>query len=624
MPTSLQIDPTRTITLRNAFVADMVRRFKAVSQAIVQAIVEADALGLIDSRSDIFGNVDAQVWKFQTDTQKVKSFRTWLQGEIDTNILTTTGPANTPWVAEYIESAHRKGATRAFIDTRRGLNIQPDALTAPKEEFLRTAFSSRISLDKVELLYSRTFTELQGVTAAMDQQLSRILAQGLASGHAPAKIAREMTRTITKLTNTRAKTIARTEIIRAHAEGQLDSFEALGVKELNVIVEWLTAGDERVCQVCADLEGETFTIDEARGRIPEHPNCRCTWIPANVGEKRTTNKIIDTPQSPNKILEDPRKGEVYAHDPGFRKNEFYRKEVGDIVKPGEIKVVQFKSKKAAADILKDIDSSGRQSVVRYRFLSDKDKTIEGKFFRVTSKQEILLPKTDDLGRNLKHWFFDVDEVSESTTKVVSEVKPIIKKPAKGVSTFDKRQNKWLNSLSDEQIEAIAEYTSEEEFMVLSARQRNFLEGKLDLSKLSGVEKEALNSLKIIEGMIDDAPVFDKPIYRGMGFKSETSPDLKRLLDKFDSGKSFSMDGVQSFSISEVNAEGFASEAGNVEVIVTIKKAPKRSALIRDLSVVPEEEEIIIGSDALYRVLKKVVDMENRAFPRIEYLIEEVI
>ena len=28
-----------------------------------------------------------------------------------------------------------------------------------------------------------------------------------------------------------------------------------------------------------------MSVSEARGLIPRHPNCRCAWIPANVGEK---------------------------------------------------------------------------------------------------------------------------------------------------------------------------------------------------------------------------------------------------------------------------------------------------------------------------------------------------
>jgi SPP1 gp7 family putative phage head morphogenesis protein len=145
------------------------------------------------------------------------------------------------------------------------------------------------------LLYTRAFTELEGVTAAMDQQMSRILAEGLSQGFGTKKIARNLRNNVTKLTNTRAKAIARTEIVRAHAEGQLDAYVRLGETEVGVMAEWITAGDERVCPECNAMEGVVLTIDEARGTIPRHVNCRCAWIPADrvrkeKGQKRGARK----------------------------------------------------------------------------------------------------------------------------------------------------------------------------------------------------------------------------------------------------------------------------------------------------------------------------------------------
>jgi SPP1 gp7 family putative phage head morphogenesis protein len=83
------------------------------------------------------------------------------------------------------------------------------------------------------------------------------------------------------MTRTRANALARTELVRAHAEGQLDAYVALGEKEVGVMAEWITAGDDRVCDLCQDLEGVVMTITEARGTIPRHVNCRCAWIPAD-------------------------------------------------------------------------------------------------------------------------------------------------------------------------------------------------------------------------------------------------------------------------------------------------------------------------------------------------------
>ena len=120
--------------------------------------------------------------------------------------------------------------------------------------------------------------------------MGRILSDGLIKGEGPAKIARSLTDNIKKMTRTRANVIARTEIIHAHAEGQLDSFQRLNIEEVSAMVEWSTAGDDRVCEQCLSLEGETFTIEEARGQIPLHPNCRCAWMPSDMQRKTVPGK----------------------------------------------------------------------------------------------------------------------------------------------------------------------------------------------------------------------------------------------------------------------------------------------------------------------------------------------
>ena len=43
--------------------------------------------------------------------------------------------------------------------------------------------------------------------------------------------------------------------------------------------ELQTAGDDRVCSRCAELQGQVFTLDKIEGMIPVHPQCRCIALP---------------------------------------------------------------------------------------------------------------------------------------------------------------------------------------------------------------------------------------------------------------------------------------------------------------------------------------------------------
>ncbi|GAH67534.1 unnamed protein product, partial [marine sediment metagenome] len=177
MPNQLKRDPTRTTLLRRKCIADMTRRFKKVSRAIQKLIVEDDALGLVTSQPMVFSQ-ERQAWRFRSDANKIKAYRVWLQQQIDAEILTPVrGISGKPWLAPYIESSYKKGALRAYTDTHaEALAEDVTFYEGGKAEFLRQSFGAPEALSKIELLYTRAFDELKGVTDAMGQQMSRTLA----------------------------------------------------------------------------------------------------------------------------------------------------------------------------------------------------------------------------------------------------------------------------------------------------------------------------------------------------------------------------------------------------------------------------------------------------------------
>lgn len=282
MPSNpLKADPTRSVTLRRIFVADFWKRFEALKGKVLRLIVEEDAFGIKQTRNESDGpTANARRWEFRSDPEKVKAFGRWLEGEIQGDIITVTDAkrADAYWT-KYVEQGYRKGQGRAFDDTRHAAG-----LTGTKDDFLRSSFGRPVAVNKVKLLAGRVFTDLRGVTSAMETQMTRILADGLSQGQNPRVIAQAMNDRIAKIGQNRSRLIAQTELIRAHSEGQLDAFESLGVTEVGVMAELSTAGDDRVCDRCSPLEGVVMTIREARGLIPRHPGCRCVWLASNVGE----------------------------------------------------------------------------------------------------------------------------------------------------------------------------------------------------------------------------------------------------------------------------------------------------------------------------------------------------
>ncbi len=299
----LQADPTRTITLRKQFMREMFMRFNRLKREITALVDERDAFGL-RSRNRIF-NQDPELdraFAFETTSTQVQEFEAWLATRIDEIILDAGASATEGYWADFVEEGYRKGAGRAFNDARkpfaRGFAAAGDDVSdffkGTREEFLRSAFGQPESIDKIKTLAGRTFTDLKNVTSDMSTKISRELVTGLSQGDNPRVIARKLNKVVEGVGKAKAKQIAQTEIIRAHAEGQLDAIEGMGFKTVTVMVEWSTAGDDRVCPLCEALDGMVLTIREARGLIPRHSSCRCSFLPANVGEepKNRTQKEI--------------------------------------------------------------------------------------------------------------------------------------------------------------------------------------------------------------------------------------------------------------------------------------------------------------------------------------------
>jgi len=176
---------------------------------------------------------------------------------------------------------------------------QPFSMLEPMRKFLQ----GPVNITKIKLIKERAYELLKGITQKMAITMGNILADGIVAGKSPRQVAKEMVKEIDGLSNKQATTIARTETIRAHAEGSLDAMEQLGVKKIGVMVEWQAtyidedAGifEERVCPKCRAMAGIVIDIEQAHGMIPFHPNCRCTWVPSVLGgtpKDEVRNRII--------------------------------------------------------------------------------------------------------------------------------------------------------------------------------------------------------------------------------------------------------------------------------------------------------------------------------------------
>lgn len=289
---ALSTDPTHTTGIRNRYAADMTRRFTKLKKLITETIVTNDAFGLKRvkiPKLKLFAAAPPKAFAFTTDARKVEGFMDWLGEQQDLEILEVKARDGvrvvnrTPWQNVYIDTSYKKGIRRGHDELIKS-GLLPEAV-ADEPFFIESSFLQPIHADRVAALYTRNFQELRGVTAAMDQAIGRTLAEGMASGLGPRQIARNLNRQVDKIGIRRATVLARTEVIRAHHVATIGTYRQARVEGVRVKAEWDTAGDDRVCEDCAFMEGRVFSLDEVEGLIPLHPLCRCVAIPAGVGEK---------------------------------------------------------------------------------------------------------------------------------------------------------------------------------------------------------------------------------------------------------------------------------------------------------------------------------------------------
>lgn len=283
-----RFDPTGTTTTRVKFEQNLVARFNRLKSLINQSINQNDvfalkALRVGDSVSASAVVMDAEAlparaFTFDRPAEKVQKFMDWLQAAQNGGILEVqsgagaAGAAQSAWMNTYIDTAYAKGVRDAANKMRKGgANVS--------SRWVEQSFFRPVHADRLGLIYTRAYNDLDGITKTMDQQISRILAQGIGEGRSPRELAAQINERVDKIGITRARVLARTEIISAHAEASINAYEEAGLEGLEVDVEFSTAGDGSVCEECDALSGRVFTISESRGIIPIHPNCRCGWSP---------------------------------------------------------------------------------------------------------------------------------------------------------------------------------------------------------------------------------------------------------------------------------------------------------------------------------------------------------
>lgn len=288
-------DPTGTGRLRDNYRARLNGGFRTLSGAIREAIAERDIFNLSPDTDVLQDLPTPPNFGVARDEEKQALFMEWLRQAEEEDILQRISRDNNP----FIRNAYRKGLRDAEAVLREeGVDVQTGDL--------EDVFNMPVHETAVQGLFTKNYSDLKDITEEMNKQISEELAEGFTQGENPRKIARRLTGRVDAIGKTRAEALARTNIIEAYSDATVQRYDDFGVTRVTVKAEWLTAGDNRVCPICASLEGEVFTTERLKQgstfhfdpsnvedaapslegdypiKPPAHVNCRCRLIPEVV------------------------------------------------------------------------------------------------------------------------------------------------------------------------------------------------------------------------------------------------------------------------------------------------------------------------------------------------------
>lgn len=172
-----------------------------------------------------------------------------------------------------------------------GLGVQIpayEALSLNEADNLASTVFGLVDRAAVDFVTRYRLDLMGDVSVALNREIKLRVASGIVSGQSIPNIVRDLGQviddpeafrtagnTVFKSAQLRLTTIARSETNRAHNQGRLKFYDAVGIRQ----VRWLADSDP--CPVCRGLNGKVFDLDKTPG-IPAHPNCECTLVAAGA------------------------------------------------------------------------------------------------------------------------------------------------------------------------------------------------------------------------------------------------------------------------------------------------------------------------------------------------------
>lgn len=274
-------DPTESLTLRRSFESAFNSRLR-------------------DVRGEAREIVPQHVEGAPSDVRTLRRIRNWLTVAAEQTLLEPVSPRAAAqgdhWTGSYVRQAYDAGLRLAYRDMRdlgASQSVASDATSADRE-----AHHDHRAREMLSAYYGT-----EDAADTIRGAASDAVYDGVVQEDSKTAFTERVTASLTAEAENQTAAHAQTVVVETVNEALLTAFEIAGVSEVGVAVEhepgepvengmrlnaagelqWITAGDARVCPDCQALAGTTVRIDDVRERPdfrpPLHPRCRCRMVP---------------------------------------------------------------------------------------------------------------------------------------------------------------------------------------------------------------------------------------------------------------------------------------------------------------------------------------------------------
>lgn len=259
-----RVDPTNTVTVQRRYASFLRGRIEDLNADVRELVQEADVLGLGDDSDGAWADLSA--------AQTARAFDDWFQDAVERDVLE---PHDSDRVRQWFERASQQA-----IQTANGELREFDIDVDPVDDVLaQDAIQEEINLGLED---ARQRVESWMEDYATDART--LVTAGLGAGVAKSVLARDIVER-GQVYKSHCTATASGRIVNQYNTTKISTYSRVDAEiELDVNVEYVDAGDDRVCQECLDLSARNWTLEEAQDEdpIPVHNYCRCEFHVTDV------------------------------------------------------------------------------------------------------------------------------------------------------------------------------------------------------------------------------------------------------------------------------------------------------------------------------------------------------